>query len=43
MPVGADRGQLWQNDKAVFAFCLQHGYRYCDRLHIRVFDDTHGV
>lgn len=43
MPVGANREQIWQNDKAVFEFCIHNGFRYSDRLHIRVFDDTKGV
>ncbi len=43
MPVGADRHQIWQNDKTVFQFCIDNGFRYSDRLHIRVFDDTKGV
>jgi len=43
MPVGEKRDTIWRNDKAVFEFCKTHNYRYSDRLHIRVFDDTHGV
>ncbi len=43
MPVGEKRDTIWRNDRAVFAFCKQHNYRYSDRLHIRVFDDTVGV
>ena len=43
MPVGESRDTIWRNDKAVFAFCMQHGFRYSDRLHIRVFDTTQGV
>ena len=43
MPVGATRQQIWQNDKAVFEFCIDNSFRYSDRLHIRVFDDTKGV
>jgi len=43
MPVGSNRKQIWQNDKAVFEFCIDNAYRYSDRLHIRVFDDTKGV
>ena len=43
MPVGESRDTLWQNDKAVFAFCMQHNFSYSDRLHIRVFDTTQGV
>lgn len=43
MPVGESRDTIWRNDKAVFIFCMQHNYRYSDRLHIRVFDTTQGV
>ena len=43
MPVGESRDTIWQNDKAVFQFCMKHNYRYSDRLHIRVFDTTQGV
>ena len=43
MPVGESRDTIWRNDKAVFEFCMQHNYRYSDRLHIRVFDTTQGV
>lgn len=43
MPVGESRDTLWRNDRAVFEFCMQHGFRYSDRLHIRVFDTTQGV
>lgn len=43
MPVGSNREQIWQNDKAVFEFCIDNGYRYSDRLHIRVYNDTKGV
>ncbi len=43
MPVGESRDAIWKNDKAVFAFCMQHNFYYSDRLHIRVFDTTQGV
>lgn len=43
MPVGESRDTIWHNDKAVFAFCMKHNFRYSDRLHIRVFDTTQGV
>jgi organic radical activating enzyme len=43
MPVGEKRDTIWRNDRAVFEFCKAHNYRYSDRLHIRVFDDAHGV
>ncbi len=43
MPVGESRDTIWQNDKAVFEFCMRHNFNYSDRLHIRVFDTTQGV
>ena len=43
MPVGESRDTIWRHDKAVFAFCMRHRFRYSDRLHIRVFDTTQGV
>jgi organic radical activating enzyme len=43
MPVGESRDTIWRHDRAVFAFCMRHNFRYSDRLHIRVFDTTQGV
>jgi len=43
MPVGESRAVLRNNDRAVFDFCMRRGYRYSDRLHIRIFDTTQGV
>jgi len=43
MPVGESRANIWHNDRAVFEFCMKHGFNYSDRLHIRVFDTTQGV
>ncbi len=43
MPVGECKSTLEANDKAVFAFCMKHGFNYSDRLHIRIFDTTQGV
>ena len=43
MPVGESRDTIWQNNKAIFEFCMKHNFNYSDRLHIRVFDTTQGV
>jgi organic radical activating enzyme len=43
MPIGESRDSIRHHDKAVFTFCMRHGYRYSDRLHIRIFDMTQGV
>jgi organic radical activating enzyme len=43
MPIGESRDIILQNDKSVFEFCMKYGFKYSDRLHIRVFDTTQGV
>jgi organic radical activating enzyme len=43
MPVGESRATIWHNDRAVFEFCMEYGFYYSDRLHIRIFDTTQGV
>lgn len=43
MPLGESDEALAQNDKAVFIFCTQKGYRYSDRTHIRVWGKKGGV
>ncbi len=43
MPLGGDRAGLAENARDVFEFCLDNGYSYSDRLHIRIFDKKKGV
>jgi organic radical activating enzyme len=43
MPLGESRATIWHNDRAVFEFCMEYGFNYSDRLHIRIFDTTQGV
>ena len=43
MPLGESRDVLSNNDKALFKFCMEYGFIYSDRLHIRIFDTTKGV
>lgn len=43
MPLGATEVELKQHAPSVFSFCLEHGYRYSDRVHIRLFGNTRGV
>jgi len=43
MPLGESRATIWHNDRAVFEFCMEYGFYYSDRLHIRIFDTTQGV
>jgi len=38
MPLGDNATQLAQNAPAVAAFCLEKGYRYSDRLHVRLWN-----
>lgn len=42
MPMGSSAGELAKNDKAVAAVCIQHGYYYVDRMHIRLWDNEEG-
>jgi organic radical activating enzyme len=43
MPVGESRIALARNARAVFEFCMERGYHYSDRLHIRIYDTQAGV
>ncbi|MFV0481477.1 MAG: 4Fe-4S cluster-binding domain-containing protein [Campylobacteraceae bacterium] len=43
MALGKDRFELLENDKSVIDFCIQNGYIYTDRVHIRVWDNKKGV
>jgi len=42
MPMGSTARELAQNDKAVAHFCIQKGYNYVDRMHIRLWDNEEG-
>ena len=42
MPMGSTAKALAQNDKAVANFCIQKGYNYVDRMHIRLWDNEEG-
>jgi len=42
MPMGSTAKELAQNDKAVAHFCIQNGYNYVDRMHIRLWDNEEG-
>ncbi|WP_456382812.1 7-carboxy-7-deazaguanine synthase QueE [Hydrogenimonas sp.] len=39
MPLGKDIEELRIHAEAVALFCMKHGYRYGDRLHIRLWND----
>ena len=43
MPMGETAEKLAENDKAVFEFCVEKGYGYSDRIHIRVWGKKGGV
>lgn len=43
MPEGIDDSTLAARQSALVRLCLQHGHRYCDRLHIRLFGHTRGT
>ena len=43
MPLGETSEKLKQNDKQVFRLAIEHGYRYSDRIHIRIFEDMKGI
>ena len=43
MPEGVDARDLDARAAMVAAACLRHGFRYCDRLHIRLFGNTRGT
>lgn len=42
MPMGSTAKELAKNDKAVAEFCIQNGYNYTDRIHIRLWDNEEG-
>ena len=43
MPLGESKEELENNAPFVFDFCLKNGYRYSDRIHIRLFGKKRGV
>lgn len=43
MPLGTTTKQLDQNSPRLVEACLRHGFRFSDRLHIRLFGDRPGV
>jgi organic radical activating enzyme len=43
MPLGENNEELIRNAKPVYEFAAKHGFRYSDRLHIRVYGDLRGV
>jgi len=43
MPLGATKEELQTNAKKVFEFCLENGFCYSDRIHIRLFGKKKGI
>ncbi|XPV68121.1 MAG: 7-carboxy-7-deazaguanine synthase QueE [Halarcobacter sp.] len=43
MPMGDTAKQISENSEAVIAMAIEYGFKYCDRLHIRVWDNKRGV
>ena len=43
MPMGDTAEQINKNCEDVINMAIQNGYKYCDRLHIRVWDNKRGV
>jgi organic radical activating enzyme len=43
MPMGDTAKQINQNCKSIIDMAIDNGYKYCDRLHIRVWDNKRGV
>ena len=43
MPVGASKAEVEKNAEPLIEYCKIKGYTYSDRLHIRIWDEVHGV
>lgn len=43
MPMGDTANEITQNSESVIDMAIENGFKYCDRLHIRVWDNKRGV
>jgi organic radical activating enzyme len=43
MPKGGSKAEVEANTEAVIEYCKARGFRYSDRLHIRIWDQNKGV
>jgi len=43
MPMGDSADQVAKHSQSVIEMAIKEGYKYCDRLHIRVWDNKRGV
>jgi 7-carboxy-7-deazaguanine synthase len=41
--MGDTAEQINKNCEAVICMAIKNGYKFCDRLHIRVWDNKRGV
>jgi organic radical activating enzyme len=43
MPMGDTAQEINANCETVIDMSIENGFKYCDRLHIRVWDNKRGV
>ncbi|MDA3946340.1 MAG: 7-carboxy-7-deazaguanine synthase QueE [Helicobacteraceae bacterium] len=43
MPVGSSKAEVEKNAEPLIEYCKVKGHTYSDRLHIRIWDEVHGV
>lgn len=43
MPEGRTAEKIRGRDETLIGLCKNHGYRYCNRLHVELFGDTRGT
>ena len=43
MPMGDTANEINENSETVINMAIENGFKYCDRLHIRVWDNKRGV
>ena len=43
MPLGDTKDKLNKISQKVFLFCMENGFNYSDRIHIRIFNKKKGV
>ena len=43
MPQGEISSEIQENAQSVYEFALKHGFRYSDRLHIRIYENKRAV
>jgi len=43
MPQGDSNDEIVKNSLYVIELCVKYGYKYSDRLHIRIWDNKRGV